>query len=126
VIAPALSFTIPRDVVPSQMGHMLTNGRVVKATRVKDYQAHARDYVQLAVNRAQWTATPGETFAVTLRVFVGDLRTIDVDNCAKSLLDAMKRVAFPDDRQVVELHVYKALDRERPRVEVEVRRIVDG
>jgi len=108
------------------MGAMLSNGRVVKPTRVRDYQHHARDYAQLAVNRAQWTATPEESFAVTLRVFVGNLRTIDVDNCSKSILDALKRVAFPDDRQVVELHVYKAIDRERPRVEVEVRRIVDG
>lgn len=44
----------------------------------------------------------------------------DLDNVAKPLLDALKGIAYIDDRQVEELHLVRALDRERPRVEVSV------
>jgi len=48
----------------------------------------------------------------------------DLDNVAKSILDGLNGVAWDDDRQVVELHVY--VRRGRPeRVEVEVWRL-DG
>lgn len=36
-----------------------------------------------------------------------DIPVGDVDNLAKSILDALHGVAFTDDRQVVELHVKK-------------------
>ena len=47
----------------------------------------------------------------------------DIDNIAKAVLDALNGIAYDDDAQVVELHVYKH-DRTRgvgpcPRVEVD-------
>lgn len=46
----------------------------------------------------------------------------DIDNCVKSILDALNRVAFSDDTQVVELHCYKYYSHE-PRVEVTIEEI---
>lgn len=43
----------------------------------------------------------------------------DLDNAAKSILDGLNGVAYADDSQVVELHVY-AMTGEPERVEVEV------
>jgi Holliday junction resolvase RusA-like endonuclease len=43
----------------------------------------------------------------------GELKPInkpDVDNCAKLILDALNTVAYPDDKQVVELLVSKRYD----------------
>lgn len=37
-----------------------------------------------------------------------DVRRIDVDNCAKVLLDALQGIAFENDRQITTLHVQLA------------------
>ena len=120
-----LRFVIEGDPVPAQMGAILPNGRVARkgTERSRAYKDHVGLLTMLAVNRSGWRSRPEETFAVTLRAFVGTLRTIDVDNIAKCALDGIKGPAFPDDRQVVRLLVEKSLDRERPRLEVTVTRL---
>ncbi len=47
----------------------------------------------------------------------------DLDNFAKVLGDALNGVAYHDDSQVVELHMWRHDDKRNPRVEVEVRRV---
>jgi len=44
-------------------------------------------------------------------------KTPDLDNVAKSVLDALNGCCFNDDRQVVELHVYRYYS-DHPRVDV--------
>ena len=118
------AFTVPGDPVPAQMGVRQLSGRVLTDKRAKSYREHVRVYCMLGIRQSGWTTrTHEESFAVTLRAFVGDARTIDCDNIAKNVLDAMKGYAFPDDRQVMRLVVEKSIDRERPRLEVEVERI---
>lgn len=43
----------------------------------------------------------------------------DVDNVAKIVLDALNQVAYQDDKQVAELHVYRYYS-DCPRVEIEI------
>lgn len=44
----------------------------------------------------------------------------DLDNRAKVVLDALQGVAYTNDSQIVELHMYRAEDKHNPRVEVTV------
>lgn len=60
--------------------------------------------------------------AVYLRVYRAR-KSGDLDNCIKVLLDALCGVAYADDKQIVELHGWRADDPRNPRVEVEVRLI---
>lgn len=53
-----------------------------------------------------------------------DTMTPDIDNIAKAVLDGLNGIAYDDDKQVVELHVYKH-DRER-RLGDSVRISVEG
>ena len=46
----------------------------------------------------------------------------DADNCAKSVLDALNKIAFDDDSQIVELHVNKYYS-ENPRVTITLEEI---
>lgn len=63
--------------------------------------------------------TRTEADGVTCPMRGGTRCSPDLDNAAKSILDGLKGVAWEDDRQVAELHVY--VRRGRPeRVEVEV------
>jgi len=63
--------------------------------------------------------------AVELHFYRATARRCDFDNLAKAVLDAVQAsenspagILFADDDQVVEAHIYKAIDREAPRVEV--------
>jgi len=44
----------------------------------------------------------------------------DLDNRLKALLDALNGLVWEDDRQVVEIHAYRAEDKANPRAEVVV------
>lgn len=57
--------------------------------------------------------------AVTVALYWPDRRTHDIDNI-KALLDALTGIVWEDDGQIVELHTTKAVDKERPRVEMTV------
>ena len=46
----------------------------------------------------------------------------DIDNIAKCVLDALNKLAYRDDTQVVRLHMEKHYD-QVPRVEVEIREV---
>lgn len=56
---------------------------------------------------------------VYVRMFWKDARNHDLDNI-KALLDALTTVVWLDDKQLVELHLTKAIDKERPRCEIEI------
>ncbi len=59
------------------------------------------------------------SWAVRIQVFFGDRRRRDVDNVAKSILDALNKVVYWDDHQVSTLVVQRMeVDRDNPRVEV--------
>lgn len=120
-----LRFVISCEPVPAQMGAVLANGRVARKgmERQRAYKHHVSLLAMLAVNRAGWRSGPEERYSMTARFFMGNARTIDLDNCCKLLLDGIKGVAFPDDRQVYECHLFKAIDREKPRTEVEIARM---
>ena len=49
-----------------------------------------------------------------------DKRKRDIDSHLKALLDSMSGIVYLDDSQVTELHVYKEIDVDNPRVEVSI------
>ena len=75
--------------------------------------------LQLRAQRGR-TAPIAQDCAVTLRVYRATSAG-DVDNYAKAALDAMQDAGIlADDKYVEELHLYRATDRHRPRVEITV------
>jgi len=44
----------------------------------------------------------------------------DLDNCQKSVLDGLNRVAWHDDSQVVQMHVMKVWTKGEPGVDVQI------
>ena len=53
-------------------------------------------------------------------------RVGDIDNLLKAPLDALKGYAWDDDAQVIELHVFRFDDKFKPRVEIEIREIINA
>src|SRR5262249_17428261 len=80
-----------------------------------------KEYAQLTA-KSQWQAEPLECDITVMYYFYGS--KLDADNGLKILNDAMNRIIWKDDRQILEMHVY--IDRTKtsdPRVEVEVHRL---
>jgi Holliday junction resolvase RusA-like endonuclease len=63
--------------------------------------------------------------AIRLRFYRADHRRADADNCEKAIADALNGICWLDDSQIVECHRYMAVDRGRPRVEVEIWKLED-
>lgn len=119
----------------------MARGRIYTPRTTVAYEAHVMRTALLAAAGAGMRAAPvgkadaarfaffAGPVAVELRVFFPDRRRRDLDNATKSLLDGMQlgrrkgTALLADDDQVVDLHVTKAVDRERPRVEVTVREV---
>ena len=64
-------------------------------------------------------------------IFVGDLkvqiyfrrkdkRRADLDNLCKAVLDACNGIVWEDDNQIIELHLFKLIDKEDPGVGIRV------
>jgi len=71
-------------------------------------------------NRKAWDAT-GE-WCVDVAFCVPDLRRRDIDNLAKSCLDALTGIVYDDDTQVTVLKATKSLNRSRAQTTVTVTR----
>lgn len=71
--------------------------------------------------KAQYNGVPlsGE-LKVELVVYFRSKATSDIDNVCKATLDSLTGLLWDDDRQIVELHIYKRQDKANPRIEIEV------
>jgi crossover junction endodeoxyribonuclease RusA len=116
----ALSFTIPGAPHGKERPRLGKDGHVYTPKTTRTYEHAVKMHALVATHRARWRPTPEAKFAVTMRVYFATERRADVDNVMKAVSDAMNGVVYPDDSLIAEMHMYKSLDRERPRVEVTV------
>lgn len=79
----------------------------------------AKQYKQTVAQIASLPALIYSDIAVTVKFFRAR-RSGDLDNRLKPLLDAMQKVIYFSDSQIVEIHAYRLEDPKRPRVEVEI------
>jgi Holliday junction resolvase RusA-like endonuclease len=56
---------------------------------------------------------------LNIRFYVKNTR-IDIDNYLKGLLDCLTGLIWTDDRFITEIHVYKIIDKNNPRVEIDI------
>lgn len=114
------SFTVPGVPVPWQRT-ALVGGRPVTPAKQRAYQQKVRLHALggcPASLRAALAADPRVVWIVALLVAVPDLRKRDTDNVQKTIGDALNGAIWLDDSQIVEWHVRRVLDAERPRVDV--------
>lgn len=116
-----LSFDVPGAPVPKARARVMAAGYSFTPKRVREYEASVRAAAAEAVaQRPDWPKEHPGGYKVRVAVYRARAAG-DLDNFAKSALDAMnKGVVFDDDRRVVELHALLLLDRERPHLLVEV------
>jgi len=125
----ALVFCVPGPPQACQRARVVRGidgkSRGVTPARTRAYEEVVRLVAQGAAAAHRWQPREAARYAFSLRAYrareVGD-----ADNYAKSVMDALRGVAWVDDRQVTRLVVELYLDRVRPRAEVEVRVVECG
>ena len=112
-------FVVPGPVVPWQRAASVGARRFTPAKQ-RAYQANVRVCALAARPRGPWLPTKASRYRVDVDAYLPDERRRDLDNIAKTILDAMNGVLYLDDSQITTLLVATHVDRERPRVEVHV------
>ena len=109
--SPVRVFHAQLDYPPSANRYWrVFRGMVVKSKEAREYQK------SVALRFAGRKPMRGNVI-VSLNVF-RPRKSGDLDNTVKVLLDALKKIAYVDDSQVVELHVWRNDDKFNPRVVV--------
>jgi len=114
-----VTFVVPGPVVPWQRAASVGARRFTPAKQ-RQYQANVRMHALAARPRGPWLPSKHARYRVDVEAYLPDERRRDLDNVAKTVLDALNGVLYLDDSQVTVLMVATHVDRERPRVEVRV------
>lgn len=114
------AFTVPGSPVPWQRARGRGKRRFSSPEQT-EYQNAVR-WAALAACppalRAALVKDAKIVWIVALSIVVPDRRRRDADNVQKQIGDALQGVLWLDDSQIVEWHVRRVVDAERPRVEV--------
>lgn len=115
-----LEYVIPGPPQPKERPRRGRLGRWYTPDATKRYERHVKGCA-VAAKMAHGECWPmGAAYRVKMLVWFQDLRRRDLDNVVKAVLDGLNGVLWDDDSQVVELSIGRAVDRDRPRVDVVV------
>ena len=89
-------------------------GRSILSRKAREY----RKVIQYQALEQSVTLQDGP-LCVTLHLFRPAKRG-DIDNASKALLDSLNGIAWNDDSQIIEMHLYRGDDKQFPRVEINV------
>ena len=119
ILAVTINFTVPGKPVSYKR---VTHGK--KPHYPPEYTDY-RDVVSLiarsVMRGADYTEKPVN---VVVKVYqpleVTNQHSGDIDNYLKLIFDALNKIVFKDDKQVIQVIAYKYQDKHNPRVEVSV------
>lgn len=115
----ALTFTVLGTPISKARPRTFVNRRGRTLTYTPPKTREFETLVAWEARRAKVRPTNAPV-AMTLRFF---RCRGDADNLTKSILDALNGIAYDDDRQVVELHVYVTRADAKPRTEITIRQV---
>lgn len=111
-----MSFVVFGPPVPKARARAGKDGRHHTPKRTRDYEKLVKTIAGVHVPPG-WPLDAH--YRLHLRIFFPNRRTRDFSNVQKSVEDAMNKVAYHDDSQLVSFGPQDAfLDRDNPRVEV--------
>lgn len=109
--------TLTFQTMPPSTNHLYR--RTSRGVSLLDIVRQAKESIGWEA-RCQYQGEPLEgPLKVEISLWWGDRRKHDIDNI-KALLDALTGIIWKDDGLITDLHIAKAFDKERPRVEMTV------
>ncbi len=93
----------------------MARGRMILSKQARAYRTSV---ASLSATEPPFTGD----VSVTMR-FYRPAKRGDIDNFQKVAIDALRGIAYTDDKQIVELHAFRQDDKHNPRVEIEIEEI---
>lgn len=107
---PILGFTVDGNPVPCARARMTRSGHVYTPKTTVEWQKKVEFAARIAAAHANWKYDGSHTYNVQIVVRPKSKRG-DLDNFAKSVLDALTKAdVWEDDQYVVNLHVWFDFD----------------
>ncbi len=99
----------------------------IKTRAAQDYMVEAAWLAKVWTQKTGWTIpAKGQKVLMRTWTFWPDKRRRDTHNRIKILADALEGVLYEDDRYVLVREQDYTVDRERPRIEIEMEVMADG
>lgn len=112
-----LTLTLP---YPPSVNHYLghtRNGHMYRTQAARDYKEMVGSILyDLEVDPLQGL------LCVTITAY-RPRKAGDIDGILKVSLDAMNKLAYEDDKQIIELHVFRRDDKHNPRLEITIKEV---
>jgi crossover junction endodeoxyribonuclease RusA len=106
--------------IPINQKFFIHNGRNILSNKYRDTK-----YALALETRSKWqTEALQGTIEMAIHLYFGDKRKRDIDCYLKILLDALTGIVYEDDSQINILHVFKHLDKDNPRTEIDIKEII--
>ena len=118
--ALAIHFTVYGKPQPKQRARLGKHGHWYTPTSTVAFETQVRNAAFITLATKGIRQGYGDDVCLTVACYFPDARRRDADNVLKAVQDALNGFVYVDDSQVVSATVTKAIDRERPRTEVEV------
>lgn len=109
-----LECVIPGEPVPKARVRVTGRGTFTPARTL-----HAEQALEWAL-AAAGAVVRRVPMVLDVDFFLGNKRRVDLDNLWKLVCDAGNGIVWVDDSQIVGVHAFKFVDRERPRTELRV------
>ncbi|NMB87003.1 MAG: RusA family crossover junction endodeoxyribonuclease [Chloroflexi bacterium] len=100
----SIEFFVHGNPVPKQSFRVLRKGGGYIASDVRAWQEKVR---RKAYTAMQGVAPSLSWVEVELDFILNHQRKVDLDNLSKGVLDALRKVVYVDDSQIIHLHVHK-------------------
>jgi len=108
----SIEFFVEGNPVPKQ-SYRAARGGGYTDPRVKAWANKVSDIAeQMMIGKPMFTGN----ISVELQFFLSDKRRKDWDNLAKNVMDAMNKIVYKDDSQVMMATIEKAYDKDEPGV----------
>ena len=112
-----MKFTLYTKPIPVNQKYFVVHGRMILSSKYRDTKEAMEWEIKSAIKgKKPYT----ECVSLLIHFYYGDNRKRDIDAYLKILLDAMSEIVYEDDVQIKEMHVFKLVDKEDPRIEIEL------
>jgi Holliday junction resolvase RusA-like endonuclease len=117
-----IEITIPEAVMPAVRMTQRSKWVDPAAIAYLSNKQTLKWYMRQAMEAGGWEMFDKKTLCVKLKFFVTELYTNDIDNLAKSVLDAAQKIVYKNDNYINMLIVTRALSKE-PSVTMRIREL---
>ena len=110
------TITLLTKPIPVNQKYFVVRGKMLLSTKYRD----TKEAMEWEV-KSQWKGEPlADAVTLNIMFYYGDSRKRDIDAYLKILLDSMSGIVYEDDSQIIEMHIFKEIDKSNPKTIIQI------